>query len=125
MSIIHHAELPHAALPGIDHMTLAAGHLGLQRLSVWKQRIDPHQATPPHRHDCEEVVVVLGGRGELHIDGRVESFGPDSSLVLKPNVPHQIVNVGDEPLDLVAVLSMTPVTVEFPAGSPLPLPWQS
>lgn len=125
MSIVRHAEIPPASLPGIDHLTLAAGHLDLKRLSVWKQRIAPRQATPPHRHDCEEVIVVLAGSGELHVDGRTERFDADTTLVLLPNVTHQISNTGDTPLDIVAVLSATPVAVEWPDGRPLPLPWQS
>ncbi|MGE3773375.1 MAG: cupin domain-containing protein [Gammaproteobacteria bacterium] len=125
MSIIHHAELPRAALPGIDHVTLASGQDGLKSLSVWQQRIAPGQASPPHRHDCEEVVVVQSGRGELHIEGRIERFGANTTLVVPPNVPHQIFNVGDEPMELLAVLSVTPVRVELPDGQPLPLPWVS
>ena len=50
-----------ASLPGIDHLTLAGGAQGLSSLSVWQQSIDAGEATPPHRHDCEEVVVVGEG----------------------------------------------------------------
>ncbi len=125
MSIVHNAELPRAAIPGIDHVTLACGQNGLRSLSVWQQRIAPGQASPPHRHDCEEVVVVQSGRGELHIEDRIERFGANTTLIVPPNVPHQIFNVGDESMDLIAVLSVTPVKVELPDGQPLPLPWAS
>jgi len=125
MSIVHNAELPRAAIPGIDHVTLACEQNGLRSLSVWQQRIAPGQASPPHRHDCEEVVIVQSGRGELHIEGRIERFGANTTLIVPPNVPHQIFNVGDEPMDLIAVLSVTPVRVELPDGQPLPLPWVS
>ena len=29
-------------------------------------------ATPPHRHDCDEVVLCQAGHGELHLDGEVK-----------------------------------------------------
>lgn len=125
MHVVDNTELPRAALPGLDHATLAGTDNGLSRLSVWRQTIEPGAATPPHRHDCEEVVVVTTGSGELHIHGRVERFGPDSTLVIPGNVDHQIINTGTEPMSLVAAFSTTPVEVVLPDGSPLPLPWRS
>ena len=125
MYVIDNASITPAGLTGLSHRTLAGSANGLRALSVWSQTIEPGAATPPHRHDCEEVVVVGAGRGELHIDGSVQPFGPDCTIVLPANVEHQIVNSGDEPLKIVAALSMTPVQVHLPDGSPLPLPWSS
>jgi len=125
MYVINNAGLTQASLPGLVHQTLAGSGAGLKGLSVWRQTISPGAATPPHRHDCEEVVVVSAGRGELHIADGVHTFGPDSTLVLPRNVNHQIFNTGTEPIELVAVLSMTPVEVVLPDGQPLPLPWSS
>ena len=82
MRVIDNTELPRSALPGLSHTTLAGADNGLERLSIWRQNYDLGAATPPHRHDCEEVVVVASGSGELHIEGRVERFGPDSTLVI-------------------------------------------
>jgi len=125
MSIIRNADLPRAQLPGIDHVTLAGSMNGLQRFSVWKQTIAPGEASPPHRHDCEEVIVVQAGRGRLLLDGAEHHFGPDTTLIVPPDVPHQLFNTGDAALEIIAVLGMTPVEVVFPDGAPLPLPWAS
>jgi quercetin dioxygenase-like cupin family protein len=125
MHVIDNRSLVATGLPGISHRTLASGADGLRALSVWSQTIAPGAATPPHRHDCDEVVVVSAGRGELRVDGSVQAFGPDCTIVLPANVEHQIVNSGAEPLSIVAVLSATPVQVLLPDGSPLPLPWVS
>lgn len=125
MHVIDNTQLPRAALPGLAHTTLAGVDNGLAHLSLWRQTIEPGAATPPHRHDCEEVVVVATGSGELHIDGRVERFGPDSTLAIPANVNHQILNTGSEPMNLVAAFSVSPVEVVLPDGSPLPLPWRS
>ena len=125
MSVIRNETLPRAALPGIEHVTLAGSEAGLESLSVWRQSIAPGGATPPHRHDCEEVVLVSRGRGELRLEGRIHEFGPDTTLVVPPDAPHQIVNTGDEPLELVGIFSTSPVRVTFPDGTPLELPWAS
>lgn len=125
MYVIQNSELPRAALPGLEHVTLAGSENGLKNLSIWKQSVAPGGATPPHRHDCEEVVLIRTGSGELHIDGKVHRFGPDTTLVVPRNVPHQIINVGDGPLELVGVLAVSPVAVFFPDGQPIELPWAS
>jgi len=109
--------------PGIEHATLAGSANGLRHLSIWQQSVAPGAATPPHRHACEEVVLCTAGEGELHIDGRIERFGADTTVVIPANVDHQILSVGERPLAFVAVLGMTPVQVQFPDGAPIALPW--
>ena len=124
-NVISNPGRERAELPGIEHLTLAGSEQGLSRLSVWRQTMAPGCATPPHRHDCEEVVLVIEGSGEVHIDGNVLSFGPDSTLLLPPDVPHQIFNTGTVPLKTVAAFSATPVGTFLPGGEPMALPWRS
>jgi quercetin dioxygenase-like cupin family protein len=123
--VVDNRTLARAALPGIEHETLAGAGDGLASLSMWRQTIAPGGATPPHRHDCDEAVLIQSGRGEVHIDGRVIAFGADFTLILPRNVAHQIINTGEEPIRLVAAFSMTPVHVAFPDGAPLEVPWRS
>ena len=125
MHVIANAARAKSELPGIEHLTLAGAAQGLARLSLWRQTMAPGSATPPHRHDCEEVVVVLEGSGELRIGGRTIAFGPDTTLVLPPSVPHQIFNTGSTPLKTIAAFSATPVGTFLPEGAPIALPWES
>jgi mannose-6-phosphate isomerase-like protein (cupin superfamily) len=125
MYVIVNRDQPATHLPGIEHRTLAGGDQGLARLSVWEQIVAPGAETPPHQHDCEEVVVVSEGYGELRIGGEALRYGPGSTLAIPPNVVHQIVNVGATPLKLLAALSTTNVEVYLPNGEPFPLPWQT
>jgi hypothetical protein len=67
-------------IPGLDHATWAGSPTGLSQLSLWRQNVAPGAATPPHRHDCEEIVLCSGGWGELHIAGEVHRFGADTTL---------------------------------------------
>jgi mannose-6-phosphate isomerase-like protein (cupin superfamily) len=125
MHVIENAAREKAELPGIEHLTLAGAAQGLARLSLWRQSMAPGSATPPHQHDCEEVVLVLEGSGEVEIGGTRTAFGPDTTLVLPPNLPHQIFNTGSAPLKTVAAFSATPVGTFLPDGAPIALPWKS
>ena len=125
MNVIPNAGRAKCALPGIEHLTLAGTAQGLARLSLWRQSMAPGSATPPHRHDCEEVVLVLEGSGEVQIGSERHSFGPDTTLVLPPEVPHQIFNTGPVALVTLAAFSSTPVGTFLPEGAPLELPWES
>lgn len=124
-NVLQNALRPLAELPGIEHLTLAGGAQGLTSLSVWRQCMAPGSATPPHQHDCEEVVLVTQGSGELHIDGKVIAFGPDTTLVLPPNRPHQIFNTGTVPMTTIAAFSSSPVATFLPDGAAIALPWKS
>ena len=125
MPIIHHRAPAEAGIPGITHTTLAGSDDGLRDLSVWHQSMVPGAATPPHRHDCEEVVLCTAGEGELHIDGRVERFGANATLIIPRNADHQIFSVGAVPLQTIALFGMTPVEVCLPDGERLALQWSS
>ena len=67
MTVIANATIAHQSLPGLQHQTLANADHGLAHLSLWRQTMAPGAATPPHRHDCEEVVLIESGSGELHL----------------------------------------------------------
>jgi len=125
MKILPHDTLPHASLPGLDHVTLAGSADGLTQLSLWKQTVEPGGATPPHRHDCEEIVVCELGQGEIHIHGEVVPFRGPASIVVDRNAVHQIFNTGAGPMVITGIFAMSPVEVYLPDGTPLALPWSS
>lgn len=130
MHVSPNPMLTRSSLPGILHATLAGSRHGLQGLSVWTQILEAGSATPPHRHDCEEVVLCSGGQGELRlgepcIGEQRLPFGADSTLTIPRNALHQIVNVGNEPLKIVAIFSRSPVEAFFPDGQRIDLPWAS
>jgi quercetin dioxygenase-like cupin family protein len=117
--------LPPSAIPGIAHRTLARHGDILDAMSVWKQTMAPGGATPPHRHDCDEVVVVLAGTGNLLIDGETLPFRAGDTLVLPAGRDHQIVNTGDADVVTVATFAASPVVTALPDGQVIDLPWAS
>ncbi len=112
-------------LPGISHATWAGAAEGLSQLSIWRQSLAPGAATPPHRHDCDEVVLCLSGWGELWVESECQRFGADSTLVLPKGQLHQILNTGPQPLEILGLFGASPVTTALPDGQTLELPWRS
>lgn len=112
-------------LPGIAHATWAGEAEGLRQLSLWNQQMAPGCATPPHRHDCDELVLCQAGRGTLLVDGERLPFVAGQLMTLPAGSWHQIVNDGSEPLVTLAVLAATPVATYLPGDEPLALPWRT
>jgi quercetin dioxygenase-like cupin family protein len=125
MKVVPNAPLAQSPFPGIQHATLAGSAQGLSQLSLWKQIIDAGCATPPHRHDCEEVVLCTSGNGALLHGANRIPFGANNTVCIPRNELHQIVNDGDEPLHITAVFSRSPVEAYFPDGERIDLPWSS
>ena len=111
MNVIEQTRPAATPIPGVAHATWAGQAEGLEQLSVWRQTLAPGAATPPHRHDCDEVVLCLSGWGEVHSEGAVQRF--------------QIFNVGPQPMEIVGLFGATPVLTRLPDGSALDLPWRS
>ncbi len=125
MHVIEQGKPQPSEIPGIRHVTWAGHGDGLSQLSVWRQTLAPAAATPPHRHDCDEVLLCHAGRGEVHSEDQVQSFGPDSTVILPAGKFHQLFNVGTAPLEITGILAQTPVKAYLPDDEVLELPWRS
>jgi quercetin dioxygenase-like cupin family protein len=125
MNVIEQSPPVDTPLAGVAHATWAGHADGLDQLSVWRQTLAPGAATPPHRHDCDEVVLCLSGWGELQVAGRVQRFGPQGTVVLPKGCDHLLRNVGPMPLEIVGVFGATPVVTRLPDGAAIDLPWRT
>lgn len=125
MHVIEQQRPAPTPLPGIAHATWAGAAEGLDQLSLWRQTLLAGAATPPHRHDCDEVVLCLAGWGEVIVNGESQRFCADSTLVLPRGVEHQIFNRGPQPLEIVGVFGASPVGTFLPDGAAIELPWRS
>jgi len=121
--IINHDLIEEHKLPGLSHRTVAGPLQGFHSLEVWVQTVDPGAATPVHRHDCEEAIVILEGQGVLALDGGEQAFGPGETLLIPRNAVHQVTCDGPEPLRLIAALGAAPVHVHSATNERIPLPW--
>jgi mannose-6-phosphate isomerase-like protein (cupin superfamily) len=125
MHVIEQQQPQATPIPGVAHTTLAGEAEGLKQLSVWRQVMAPGGATPPHTHDCDEIVLCQAGRGEIHIAGRAYPFGADCTIVLPRGTPHQIFNTGTVPMETLGIFGATPVGTFGPDGDALALPWRT
>lgn len=125
MYVVEQTRPSPVAIPGLAHATWAGQQEGLQQISIWRQTLQAGAATPPHRHDCDEVVLCQSGRGELHVEGQVHGFAAGSTVVLPRGRLHQIFNAGAEPLEITGIFGATPVGTFLPDGEALELPWRT
>ena len=125
MAIVNNDEIETLELPGLKHQTIGGHKQGVKTMEVWLQTMAPGAATPVHCHACEEVVLILSGSGTCTVGEKSFAFGPNSTLVLEPDVVHQIVNTSDQEMKLVAALGMAPVRVRDAEGAPFPVPWDA
>lgn len=125
MYVIEQTSPSAAPIPGVAHATWAGRDEGVDQISIWRQTLAPAAATPPHRHDCDEVVLCQSGFGELHVDGEAHRFGPGNTLVLPRGRDHQIFNTGAVPMEIVGIFGASPVATYLPDGQVLDLPWRS
>lgn len=123
MAIVQHQDVMPYELQGNVMLGLATPSRGAREVEVWHTRIIAGAATPPHVHGGEEVVVVLRGRGELHVGGEVMAFEGPCTLIAPAHVPHQIINTGEEATEAIAVLPLGS-TISTPEGEELVLPWR-
>jgi quercetin dioxygenase-like cupin family protein len=125
MYVIDQPRPAPSPIPGVAHATWAGQDDGLQQLSLWRQTLAAGAATPPHRHDCDEVVLCQAGWGELHIDGQAQRFGAGSTLVLPAGREHQIFCIGPMALEIIGIFGATPVATYGADGQALALPWRT
>ncbi len=83
--------------------------------------------THVHR-DHEETYFILRGNGHMELDNVRYEISPMTNVFFPPGVDHEIINDGDEPMDIIAwgchtkdVGIFGTRTVEQPAGS---FPWR-
>jgi quercetin dioxygenase-like cupin family protein len=61
----------------------------------------PGTVTASVSHETEEVAFVVGGRGELRLDGGAVAFGPGDALFIPPRTWHAVANTGEEDVVMV------------------------
>lgn len=70
--------------------------------------MDPGKGHDRHNHPgCEEILYVLSGKGRQVVElegGRIErEVGPGHLIHIPPNVYHSTINIGKDPLHVLAV----------------------
>ena len=61
-------------------------------------------AVPLHTHEWPHYVVILQGRGELHVNGEVHELDPMSWAYVLPHSEHSFVKTGSEPFIFLCIV---------------------
>lgn len=101
-----HDAIPQFSMHGNYQKGLATKSMGATDFEVWRASIAVGSRTPMHVHETEEVFIVLRGKILAIIgDEQIECIAP-STLICPANVPHQLINIGEEPTDQILVLGI-------------------
>ncbi|CAN6334216.1 unnamed protein product [Urochloa humidicola] len=109
-------------IDGFSHITVAGALAhGMKEVEVWLQTIVPGGGTPIHRHSCEEVFVVLKGKGTLLLGSSTLKYPgqpqeipvfQNSTFSIPVNDPHQVLNSDKhEDLQVLVIISRPPAKI--------------
>jgi XRE family transcriptional regulator, regulator of sulfur utilization len=55
------------------------------------------ESHPPHKHEHEEIMIVVEGTLETYLDGKTEAAQAGSVIYFGPNQMHGVRNIGTTP----------------------------
>jgi putative monooxygenase len=86
---------------GIRTVPLVTSRVGSTSLLNGVTTLDPGAAVPLHIHNCEESVLVMSGRGRVHIDGVETDVEPGVTTWIPTGAQHFFRNTSaTEPLSI-------------------------
>lgn len=121
--VYSHDDIKQYSMHGNFQKGVVTKAMGAKQFEVWRASIAVGSRTPLHVHESEEVFVVLKGKILAKVgDQEVECIAP-GTLICPANVPHQLINIGDEPTDHLLVLAIDS-KIYNADGVEMELPWR-
>jgi oxalate decarboxylase/phosphoglucose isomerase-like protein (cupin superfamily) len=75
-----------------------------ERFSAGMVQLKPGKGHDLHTHpDSEEILFVIGGRGEQTVAGETREIGPGEMIYIPAGIEHGTINTSWKPLQLLAV----------------------
>jgi mannose-6-phosphate isomerase-like protein (cupin superfamily) len=125
-SVIEHDSLVKASQPGPHRGTgMTTGYSFFAKTAdlkmVFRKRaLHPGASIGQHRQREDEIYYVLGGRGELTLDGDRYDVGPGTAILTRTGSTHSIRQVGSEDLVLLIAYERMPAPARTPRDSSAP-----
>ena len=91
----HDQHLPHIGLVGDTYTILVTGADTDGKYTLIDMHVPPGGGPPPHRHDFEEMFMVLDGELEVTFRGETLTARAGETLNVPANAPHAFTNAGD------------------------------
>jgi quercetin dioxygenase-like cupin family protein len=70
--------------------TVAARAIHGERQSLAVVELDPNAVVPQHRHENEQLGIVLSGSLTFRISDETRELGPGGTWTIPSNVPHEV-----------------------------------
>lgn len=121
MSVFRNDQNEVHSLHGNHIAGVATPTSGARQVEMWRGRMEAQSASPPHRHDTEEVVLFLKGNGRATISGREIRFQAGDTVMLPAGELHQL--FADTECEFVSAMPLGG-TVQLPDGVVMDLPWR-
>ena len=90
-------------------------------VAVWRTEMAAEARGPRHRIDVDQVIVVVDGALEVHLDGESRLMGAGGSVLLPAGRERQLVAAGDGAVLLCA--SVPGGVARVGDGEPVEVPW--
>ena len=87
--------------PGVRQRPLISAATGSQGIFMGEVTVDPGCKIPWHYHSFEDIILVRSGKGSVQVDNEVYEVVGGNSVIVPPDIPHQVVNTGDEPICII------------------------
>jgi quercetin dioxygenase-like cupin family protein len=118
-----HEGIRQYSMHGNFQKALATKAMGAKEFEIWRASIAVGSKTPKHVHETEEVFILLKGKILAMIGEEEVRCQAPATLICPANIPHQLINVGDEPTDQILVLGIDSKICDQ-SGQEMELPWR-
>lgn len=96
-------HLPHIGLVGDTYTIVVTGADTAGRYTAIDMHVPPGGGPPPHRHDFEEMFLVLEGEVSVTFRGETSVAKAGETINVPANAPHAFTNASDAPARLYCV----------------------
>ncbi len=70
--------------------TVRARRVQGERITLAVVELEPNAVVPEHRHDAEQMGLVMAGSIRFTVDGETRNLGPGGTWRILSNLPHQV-----------------------------------
>lgn len=108
MKVVQISSLEGTEFPAGRRTRVIVGQNGAVTAMNFSQGfVEIHQGgrIPLHSHDMEESYTILSGSGKMTVGAETLAVGKGDLVLIDPNLPHELVNTGDEELQMMFVYS--------------------
>lgn len=98
----------------------AIGGSPVVQMSFLEEHCAVGDRIPLHRHDVDEMVIVIDGQGSYHLDGEDVGVSAGDVVFIPAGAAHGTRNTGSTPLHVHAVFPSRQVVMEMLDRNPAP-----